>query len=477
VVTGLAPCLSAGGSTASRSLKILSVRELSRVALVGALAILGCTAPTASASPTPTLRPSASPTPSLTPTSEPRGSALLPPVSSRAQYGDIQIALEIPDRPGQPAEDRVWRATPFRPDAAYASRIASALGVTGPGVVGAIPVGGTPGSNGPWRLWFGERVLAVNETSGEVYYFDPSATDGPAPPGPAQRDPADVFRRLLGTFGWQADLEPAPARITAFRGTEVAARAEPVISGPWLGPGFRETAVLFPQYPDPVDPVHLPGPRVYGSDHLALLTSRGRPAEIIHRPIGEVTRGEIYPLITFGQARTELLRSPQRYLHFLSNPTGESLTLSSGDAYHGSAWAGFSGGGGLTRGGQLLVPVWVFTAGGTTASGLPVDAIFIVDAVVPALRAQGVGGTANTSADTLLGLQLSILGGQNRELLTARGAARYFLGAPCEPNLATQEEESASGTMTCGGSTVSFTVRRAFPGLASSIWYLSESHR
>jgi hypothetical protein len=95
---------------------------------------------------------------------------------------------------------------------------------------------------------------------------------------------------------------------------------------------------------------------------------------------------------------------------------------------------------------------------------------------VPELRAQGLGGTANISADLLLRYQLETLGGQNKELLTARGAARFFLGTACEPDIATQEV-SASGTVTCGGSTISFTMRRAFPGLASSIWYLAESHR
>ena len=102
--------------------------------------------------------------------------------------------------------------------------------------------------------------------------------------------------------------------------------------------------------------------------------------------------------------------------------------------------------------------------------------LFIVDAVAPEMRAQGLGGTANVSADLLLRYQLDTLGGQNTELLTARGAAKYFLGAACEPTIATQEV-TATGTMTCGGPTIAFTMRRAFPGLASSIWYLSESHK
>jgi len=437
---------------------------------------LGACATPASSSPTSTVAASstaaaATPTVAPSPTNA-RGTALVPPVVSRAQYGDMGIALDIPDRPGQPADGVVWHADTFRPDAGYTARVASALGLTGPGVVGEIPAGGAPGSDGPWRLWFGARVLAINESSGEVYYFDPSATDGPQPPGPARRDPTEALRLLLGSFGWSADVSANPDGPTRFVGTEVSVRANPVISSSWLEPGYRETAVLFPRYQDST---RQPGPHVYGPDHMALLTAKSRPAEVIHRPVGALVGREIYPITTFAQARTELLASPLRYLHFLSNPTGEPLTLTFGEAYVGSTWAGFSGDG-LTHRGQLLIPVWVFTATGTTASGLPVDAIFIVDAVVPELRAQGLGGTANTSADTLVRLQLSTLGGQNKELLTARGAARYFLGAACEPTMTTQED-SATGTMTCGGPTISFAMRRAFPGLASSIWYLAESHK
>jgi hypothetical protein len=369
----------------------------------------------------------------------------------------------------------VWHVDPFKPEPGYAARVASRLGLTGPGILGEVPAGGAPGSNGPWRLWFGDKVLAVNETSGEVYYFDPSATDGPAPVGPARRDPAEALRLLLRDFGWTHDQPPSPAGVAAFRGTEVTARAEHILNGSWLRAGYRETAVLFAQYPHPTDPTRQPGPRVYGSDHLGLMTATGRPAQIIHRPAGKITGGEVYPITPFGQARSELLASPLRYLHFLSNPTGEPLNLTVDRAYEGSAWSGFSGGG-LTHNGQMLIPVWVFPASGTTASGIPVDAIFIVDAVVPTLRAQGVGGTTNTNADILLRYQLDTLGGQNLQLLTARGAAQFFLGTACEPTIATQEM-SASGTMSCGGTTISFTMRRAFPGLTSTVWYLSESHK
>lgn len=447
--------------------------------IVAALIVGGCTAP-ASSSPTPTVTLAATLTPPPTVAPSPttvRGTALVPPIVSRAQYGDMGITLDIPDRPGQPAEDIVWHVDPFKPGLGYAARVASRLGLTGPGILGAVPAGGAPGPNGPWRLWFGDEVLAVNETSGEVYYFDPSATDGPAPVGPARRDPTDALRLLLRDFGWTHDQPPSPAGIAVFRGTEVTARAEHIINGSWLRAGYRETAVLFAQYPHPTDPSRQPGPRVYGSDHIGLLTATGRPAQIIHRPAGQITGGEIYPITPFGQARSELLASPLRYLHFLSNPTGEPLKLTVGEAYQGSAWGGFSAGG-LTHNGQMLIPVWVFPASGTTASGIPVDAIFIVDAVVPALRAQGLGGTSNLNADILLRYQLDTLGGQNLELLTTRGAIRFFLNSNCGPIIDKEDADTASGTVTCGtGPTISFTVKRAFPGLASSIWYLSDSRK
>lgn len=448
--------------------------------LIAASVAVGACVPPTSTTPTQTVTvsPSASAAPSPTASPLPtavRGTTLVPPVVSRAQYGDIAITLDIPDRPGQPAEGFVWHVDPFKTSADYAARIASVLGLAGPGVVGELPSTSAAGSNGPWRLWFGDQVLAVNETSGEVYYFDPNANDGAPPPGPARRDPADVLRLLLGSFGWNADLTPTPSGLTAFRGTEVTARADPVISGSWLRPGYRETAVLFPLDTNVGSPVP-GGPRIYGSDHMALLTSKGRPAQIIHRPAGTITGAEIYPITTFGQARTELLAAPSRYLQFLSNPTGEPLKLTFGDAYLGSTFAGFTGAN-LTHSGELLVPVWVFAASGTTASGVPVDAVFVVDAVLPQLRAQGLGGTTNIGADQLLRFQLETLGGQNTDLLTARGAAEHFLGKACAIATATQEM-SASGTMTCGTSVTSFTMRRGFPGLgSSSIWYLAESHK
>ena len=48
------------------------------------------------------------------------------------------ITLDIPDRPGQPAEGVVWHVDPFKPDAGYAARIGSVLGLTGSGVLGEL---------------------------------------------------------------------------------------------------------------------------------------------------------------------------------------------------------------------------------------------------------------------------------------------------------------------------------------------------
>src|SRR6266849_6005204 len=85
------------------------------VVLVIASLVGGACVATVSSSPTPTVGPPAtvasSPTASPLPTSV-RGSALVPPIVSRAQYGDMSITLDIPDGPGQPAEEVVWHVDP-----------------------------------------------------------------------------------------------------------------------------------------------------------------------------------------------------------------------------------------------------------------------------------------------------------------------------------------------------------------------------
>ena len=106
-----------------------------------------------------------------------------------------------------------------------------------------------------------------------------------------------------------------------------------------------------------------------------------------------------------------------------------------------------------------------------------IDALFIVDAVVPELRAQGLGGTANISADLLLRYQLETLAGQNKELLTPLGAVRFFLSPPCEPKFTSQQADVVTGAVDCSGPIISFTMRRAFPGLASSVWFVAEAHK
>jgi len=171
------------------------------------------------------------------------------------------ITLDIADRQGQPAEDIVWHVDPFKPEPGYAARIASVLGLTGPGTVGAVPAGGAPDRTGRGAL-VGDKVLAVNETTGELYYFD--RTRRMAPPGRSRTPrPSGCPSDPTQDFGWTADLEPSTAGLTVFRGTEVTARAEHVINGSWLGPGYRETAVLFPRYAHPTDPSRQGGVRIY----------------------------------------------------------------------------------------------------------------------------------------------------------------------------------------------------------------------
>ena len=74
--------------------------------VVGACVTPASTIPTSKGNPSPTVASSLTASPVATAV---RGSALVPPIVSRAQYGDMGITLDIPDRPGQPAEGVVWR--------------------------------------------------------------------------------------------------------------------------------------------------------------------------------------------------------------------------------------------------------------------------------------------------------------------------------------------------------------------------------
>src|SRR5438445_13450443 len=99
----------------------IGVMRKATLLFCASLAIGACVAP-ASTSPAPTVSPSPTIAPSPTvppsPTSA-RGTALVPPIVSHAQYGDVGITLDIPDRPGQPAAVVAWHVHPFKPDAGY----------------------------------------------------------------------------------------------------------------------------------------------------------------------------------------------------------------------------------------------------------------------------------------------------------------------------------------------------------------------
>ncbi|HLZ48570.1 MAG TPA: hypothetical protein VKR80_07980 [Candidatus Limnocylindria bacterium] len=396
-----------------------------------------------------------------------------------AQYAALPLSLSVEDHIGQPAESIVWTVEPYRPDAGYADRVAAALGLQGPGTVGDAPAGSVP-----WRVWLGPTVLAVNERTGDVLFFDPTADDGPRPNGPAQHDPAPDFARILSSLGTTIDLTPEPGRTPVFRGTDALSIAAPVMDGSWLGPGDRDGLALFATAPDPYDPIHYPGTTIYDADELGLITSKGRPVEIVHHPFGGLSGGAIYPITTYREAANELRANPNAHLRLLSAPLGEAVTLHvlPDGARIGSAWAGGPSTG-LTRAGRTLVPVWEFLAEGTSASGQFARAMFVVDAVRPELRAPVASEALALDADGLLRRQLSVSVGGHQPwrmsvLETAKSELSGFgLPAATVPSIVMLDPDTASVTATDGQRTIGFTLRRAFPGLANSVWYLRDARK
>ncbi len=407
----------------------------------------------------------------------PAGTSLVPTIRPLAQYGSLVVTLTVDDHIGQPAEQIVWTTKPYRPDAGYATRIAGVFGLQGPGTLGD-----APGGSAPWRLWLGSKILAVNERTGDVLFFDPTADDGPRPEGPAQRDPAAWFGAILTDLGTSIDVNPTPGRTRIFRGTEALAVAESVMDGSWLGPGYRDGVVIFAEAKDPYDSVFRPGTSIYDTDELALLTSKGRPVEIVHHPFGSLSGGAIYPITTYREAANQLRADPRRYLHLLSAPLGEPVTLHvvPDGARVGNAWAGGVPND-LTRARRALVPVWEFLAEGTSASGKPVTAMFVVDAVRPELRAADPGSFALAlDADALLRTQLAVsVGGHQPDRTSALVAARaelaaFGFGPSVQPVVTMGGADSASMTASDGQRSIALTIRRAFAGLPNSIWYVSE---
>jgi hypothetical protein len=414
-------------------------------------------------------RPAPAPYPSL-----PHGTALIPSISPLAQYASAVLTLEVDDHIGQPAESIVWTTKPYEPDAGYAARVASALGVQGPGTVGD-----APGGSAPWRLWLGRTILAVNERTGDVLFFDLTADDGPRPDGAAQHDPALDFERRLASLGTTIDITPTPGSNPVFRGTDAISIAVPVIDGSWLGPGNRDGVALFADAPNPYDAVHYPGTVIYDTDELGLVTSKGRPVEIVHHPFGTLSGGAIYPITTYRDAANALRADPKAYLRLLSAPLGEPVTLHvvRDGARIGSAWASGTPGS-LTRANRRLVPVWEFLAEGTSASGKPASAMFTVDAVLPEFRTPVASAPPAVDADALLRTQLSVsLGGHQPDRMSAFATAQADLiarGFPAttQPSIVMVDEDHAEVTATDGPRTISLTLRRAFRGLSNSIWYV-----
>jgi hypothetical protein len=422
------------------------------------------------ASPAPT---SFSPTPAPYP-SLPHGTTLIPSISPLTQYASTVLTLAVDDHIGQPAESIVWTTKPYQPDAGYAGRVASALGLQGPGTVGD-----APGGSAPWRLWLGPKVLAVNERTGDVLFFDPTADDGPRPDGAAQHDPALDFARTLASLGMTIDTTSTPGSNPVFRGTDAISIAVPAMDGSWLGPGNRDGVALFADAPNPYDAVHYPGTVIYDTDELGLLTSKGRPVEIVHHPFGTLSGGTIYPITTYRDAANALRANPKAYLRLLSAPPGEPVTLHviPDGARIGSAWASGSPGN-LTRASGRLVPVWEFLAEGTSASGKPASAMFTVDAVLPEFRTPVASAPPAVDADALLRTQLSVsVGGHQPDRMSASATAQAELitrGFPStvQPSIVMVDADHAEVSATDGQRTIRLTLRHAFPGLTNSIWYV-----
>ncbi|HEY8730809.1 MAG TPA: hypothetical protein VIN69_02390 [Candidatus Limnocylindria bacterium] len=386
------------------------------------------------------------------------------------------LTLTVDDHIGQPSESIVWTTKPYQPDAGYAARVASALGLQGPGTVGD-----APGGSAPWRLWLGPKVLAVNERTGDVLFFDPTVDDGPRPDGAAQHDPAFDVARTLTALGTTIDVMSTPSRNPVFRGTDALSVAQSVMDGSWLGPGYRDGVVLFTDAPNPYDPIYYPGTTIYDTDELGLVTSKGRPVEIVHHPFGTLSGGSIYPITTYRDAANALRANPKAYLRLLSAPLGEPVTLHvlPDGARIGSAWAGGTAGD-LTRASRTLVPVWEFLAEGTSASGKAVSAMFTVDAVLPEFRAPAESAAPAVDADALLRTQLSVsVGGHQPDRMSVSATAKaelIGLGFPAStsPSVVMVNADTASVTANDGQRTIGFTLRHAFPGLTNSIWYLQD---
>ena len=427
---------------------------------------------TAARAPSPTASPTITPEPTLAPRQIPHVPALQPnPFLERAQ-----ITIDAEERPGQPWEATAFVVTRSTVDSAYRAQVAKAFAVSGDGFVGAAPDG-----TAPWRVWFDVKgIVAMNERTGDVLFLGPNTDDGTAPSGPAVHDPGQDQIKLLTRLGTVAQFDYT--LLSEFHGGDTTASVEQVVDGSWLLPGTRTTVAFFPWY-GTADRRN--GTAIYATDELGLFTAGGQLAELVHRPIAGIAVQAVYDMsstLPYGEAARELTAAPSRYLRLLSVPPTEAIKLhvDPANVAQGHAWAGARRA--LTHEDDTLVPVWVFYATGTTASGKPVSAIFTVDAIRPEYRVAPTSSALNLTADSLLRTQLAVLAGHRPGLMNAEEALRdELVGLACASGtytLSKPDTDTAIASVTCpGGRAMSLTLRRAFPGLERSIWYLSETRK
>jgi hypothetical protein len=460
------------------------------IALVLTALLVACAVPptqgapssTTSASPvnppTDASRPSPPATYRSEPTLRPRVLPLVPPLQPDPRFKDLSITLAGSEPPGQPWEAIALTVTWPTVDAAYVSRVSSALGVAGPGTHGAAPDG-----TAPWRIWLGNTILAVNERTGDVLFFDPKRDDGPPPSGPAVHDPALEQERLVGTLGgttasFRTDLPHL------FHGDATTALTAGLFAGSWAPARPWLTTVLFPTYENQRDQL---ATTIFDVDELQLASGGGHPLELLHRPLAGIALADIYDInsvVPLPDAIREVKRTPAQYLRLLSVPPTEPVALRIDDRafMSGHAWAGGSAVD-LTRIGATLVPVYAFHATGTTRSGTQVEAVFTIDAIAAQYRAPLTSTARNVTADDLLRRQLSVsVGGHKPSLLSAEGALQDELaGFACaagQYTLSNTDADTAVASVTCpSGAKLGLTMKRAFPGLGGSIWYLSEARK
>ena len=445
-----------------------------RVFAAVAAIVIGCGAPSAP-SPSPSVTslanasPSAPVSPIATSTLPPvpsirRGTAQVPQLTQMYLFPQVRFDIVAVSYAGQPAEDIQWQTEPYRADAAYMARAATTFGMSGTPYLSA-----QPGGAAPWRMWIGDGLLAVNDATGEVLFLADDRVDGPATPGPAQRDPAAEVERIARALGSPVDITPTPGYFPAFRTTDSAARFGALTD--WHPSPDRQSAFIFPRSAAPLSQVVT----IYDPDEVGVLTSKFRVAAFMHHPLGTLRDPAIYPITTYAQALAELKKDPGRYLRLLNGPGDDFLTLSINPAtvVLGHAWAAVRQGA-LRRGGHALVPAWVFPASGTATDGTRVDALFLVDAVVPEVRAPQTFGPVAFDADSLLRQQL--IGGRGYEPAVV---ARDFLGQGCSGlRLDPIDANTFAGSSTCvGRGRVDFKISKAFPGYDRSTWYVSDPQR